>query len=201
MRLPALYLQLSAVLAGFAPQVAETTQRPALRHAPGLTELIDKLPRCALSCMMVANQRIGCEETDIRCFCAKATQVVPLVGPCLITTGHCSAGDIDDLIKLSRRICRAANNNNEPGAIASASSMIQSFLETAITTVAPLPTQIDAVISEAAVTGGQAHSKGTGTGDGSLMTRKDTMAGSPKPTAVMGVVGAMAGAAIAAFAI
>lgn len=72
-----------------------------------VAQSIGDLPTCSLSCLTTAISTLGCEPTDFACSCGKASELYPVITPCV--QAACSdPADQSKTVKVLAGICAAA---------------------------------------------------------------------------------------------
>ena len=106
----------------------------ALVAAQGIADL----PACSLSCLTTAISGLGCGITDFACSCQKASELTPVVTPC-VQTACSDPADQSKTIEVLAGICAAAGSPIEVPSAPSSSI-----------TPEPLPTPTDVEIQPSA---------------------------------------------------
>ena len=106
----------------------------ALVAAQGIADL----PACSLSCLTTAISGLGCGITDFACSCQKASELTPVVSPC-VQTACSDPADQSKTIEVLAGICAAAGFPIEVPSTPSSSI-----------TPEPLPTPTDVEIQPSA---------------------------------------------------
>ncbi|KAF9701072.1 hypothetical protein EKO04_001074 [Ascochyta lentis] len=101
-------------------------------------QTITDLPSCSLACLASSIGGLGCGLTDFACSCQKASQLTPVVTPC-VQTACTDPAEQSKTIKVLSEICAAAGF---PIEIPSSSAVVEHT--TAASSEAPVETQSSA---------------------------------------------------------
>lgn len=106
--------------------------------AVAAAQSITDLPPCSLSCLTTAIKGLGCGLTDFACSCKKASELTPVITPC-VQTACSDPADQSKTLGALAGICAAAGSPIENAA--PASSALAEETSPTLPSEAPIETQ------------------------------------------------------------
>jgi hypothetical protein len=91
-----------------------------------LPELVEQLPKCAMSCFKQGASKINCAVTDFACLCGDRKQeFINDIGPCVAFGAGCKSEDLATAADVAPKICTEIGNNPPSAAVSSASAIVE----------------------------------------------------------------------------